>query len=211
MEIGGSAGGTPRCAARDAVSARPASSVARMDFVVSTGVSSLAGTGTPIMPNPPRLRSGPTALVLVLLLPLTLAAQQAAPAVQPIRFAGTWVGTQRWVIENPPPGSRQDQPVTLTIEVVDGKISGAMTPFLGGDDGATIVEATVVGDELRATALVGRPRTGRGRGTGWKDPIRVTFAFTADGVNLRGTADVAMGDVPWMKFGYELSKKRSRY
>jgi hypothetical protein len=28
---------------------------------------------------------------------------------------------------------------------------------------------------------------------------------------LKGTADVKMGDVPWLKFSYNLEKKRSRY
>jgi hypothetical protein len=145
-----------------------------------------------------------------------LAAQQAPPepspaqpsaAAQPTRFAGTWVGTQAWAIANPPPGSRQDQPVTLTLEVVDGKLTGTMKPFLGGEDGATLVDATIVGEELRATAIVGRP----GRAGGWKEPIRVAFAFRNNGVDLTGDADVKMGDVPWMKFKYELSRKRSRY
>jgi hypothetical protein len=30
-------------------------------------------------------------------------------------------------------------------------------------------------------------------------------------VSLSGTADVTMGDVPWMTFKYDLGKKRSRY
>ena len=80
-----------------------------------------------------------------------------------------------------------------------------MTPFLGGEDGATIVEAEVVGDELRASAVVGR-----GRG-GWKAPVRVAFMLRNEGLALKGTADVRMGDVPWMKFSYDLSRKRSRY
>ena len=136
-------------------------------------------------------------------------------AAQPARFAGTWVGTQAWALKNPPPGASQDQPVTLTIEVVDGKLTGTMIPFLGGEDGATIVDSTIVGDELRATAIVGRPRPQvagrRGGGPGWKDPIRVAFVFRNDGVNMSGTADVQMGDVPWLKFKYQLGKKRSRY
>jgi hypothetical protein len=155
------------------------------------------------------------ALLLLLLLPLPVLAQQAPPTVQPIRFAGTWVGTQRWTIANPPPGARQDQPVTLTIEVVDGKVAGTMKPFLGGEDGATIVEATIVGDELRASAIVGRPRAESGRRgggpPGWKDPVRVAFVFKNDGLSVTGSANVMMGDVPWMTFAYDLSKKRSRY
>jgi hypothetical protein len=159
------------------------------------------------MPNTLR-----AALFAFVLFPLAGLAQQVAPAVQPARFAGTWVGTQRWTIANPPPGSRQDQPVTLTLEVVDGKITGTMKPFLGGEEGATIVAASIVGEELRAVAMVGVTPVGRGRGgRGWKDPIRVAFAFKNDGINMTGSADVVMGDVPWMKFGYELSKKRSRY
>jgi len=162
------------------------------------------------MPNTAR-----GALLILLLVAPPSAAQQAQPAVQPIRFAGTWVGIQRWTIANPPPGSRQDQPVTLTIDVVDGKISGTMKPFLGGEDGATIVEAAIVGEELRAVALIGRPRTGAGRRggapPGGANPVRVSFTFKNDGLSLTGAADVTMGDVPWMKFGYELSKKRSRY
>ena len=126
-----------------------------------------------------------------------------------------------------------------TIEVVDGKVTGSLKPFLGGEDGATIVDARIVGEELQATAVVGRPRpggvalaasgsragdhrqrqssAGRGRGAaprGWKDSVRIAFVFRNEGlqgVNLVGTADVTMSDVPWMKFKYALSKKRSRY
>ena len=148
---------------------------------------------------------------------LVVAALQAQePAVQPTRFAGTWVGTQAWALENPPPGASQDQPVTLTLDVVEGKVVGAMVPFLGGEEGATIVEGTIVGDELRATAIVGRPRPQvegrRGGGPpGWKDSIRVAFVFRNDGVTMNGTADVRLGDVPWLAFKYDLGKKRNRY
>lgn len=147
------------------------------------------------------------------------AQQPAAAVVQPGRFVGTWVGTQGWNIAEPPPGSRQDQPVTLTIELVEDKLVGTMKPFLGGEDGATFVDVAIVGEELRASAVVGRPRppaaaqaaAGRRGAPGWKDPITVRFVFTNDGVKLAGTADVAMGDVPWTKFKYDLEKKRSRY
>lgn len=151
-------------------------------------------------------------LVAVVLVPRAALPQEPA-AVQPVRFAGTWVGTQAWNIDNPPPGSRNDQPVTLEIEVLDGRITGMMRPFLGGEDGATLVDAAIVGDELRATAVVGRPRTGGRRGgTGnWKDPIQVALVLKTDGLTMTGTADVKMGEVPWMKYKYELSKKRSRY
>jgi len=151
-------------------------------------------------------------------------------AVQPTRFAGTWVGTQAWAIANPPPGSRNDQPVTLTIDLVDGRIQGTMTPFFGGDDGVTFVDTTVVGDELHAKAVVGRPRpvaasgdepappaAARGGRRGgpqrnWKDAVDITFVFKSDGaVQMSGTGDVMLGDVKWMSFRYDLSKKRSRY
>jgi hypothetical protein len=158
---------------------------------------------------------------LVVVAPAPIAAQQgppaaSAPALPAARFEGTWVGTQAWAIEKPPPGASQDQAVTLELEVVDGKITGTMKPFLGGDDGATIVDATIVGEELQATAVVGRPRTAaaggrRGGGPGWKDPIRIAFVFRNLGVKMTGTADVRMDDVPWMKFSYDLGKKRSRY
>jgi hypothetical protein len=130
------------------------------------------------------------------------------------RFVGTWVGTQAWAITNPPPGANNEQPVTLELQLVDGKMTGTMRPFLGGDDGATITDATIVGEELRATAVVGRPRPAnagrRGGGTG-NAAIRIAFVFKNDGVTMSGTADVRMGDVPWTKFSYKLGKKRSRY
>ena len=131
------------------------------------------------------------------------------------RFVGIWVGTQAWAITNPPPGANNEQPVTLELQLVDGKITGTMRPFLGGDDGATITEATIVGEELRATAVVGRPRPAnagrRGGGAGGNSATRIAFVFRNDGVKMTGTADVRMGDVPWTKFSYTLGKKRSRY
>jgi hypothetical protein len=143
-----------------------------------------------------------------------LAFGQAQPTAVPAsRFVGTWVGTQAWDIANPPPGANNEQPVTLELQLTDGKISGTMRPFLGGDDGATITEATIVGDELRATAIVGRPRpnAGRGGGRGGNSAIRIAFVFRNDGMKMTGTADVRMGEVPWTKFKYDLGKKRSRY
>jgi hypothetical protein len=175
-----------------------------------------------------------------LFLMLFQAAQPAPRAtVSPQTFVGTWVGTQSWAIQNPPPGARPDQPVTLTIDLMDGKLVGSMVPFMGGQDGATFVESKIVGEELQVSAVVGRPRpatlappppangdegpqapapAGRGRGgrrgaqpPSWKDTAKIQFAFKNDGVNLTGTADVMLGDVKWLKFNYDLSKKRSRY
>jgi hypothetical protein len=171
-----------------------------------------------------------------LLLFSALQAARPAATVSPQAFVGTWVGTQSWAIEKPPPGARPDQPVSLTIDLVDGKLFGTMTPFLGGDDGATFADAEIVGDRLQASAMFGKPRSaaggratavdegpqappaagGRGgrRGgapLGWKEQAKVQFSFKPDGVNLTGTADVMLGDVKWLKFNYDLSKKRTRY
>ena len=171
-----------------------------------------------------------------LLLISVLQAARPAATVSPQAFVGTWVGTQSWAIEKPPPGARPDQPVSLTIDLVDGKLFGTMTPFLGGDDGATFVEAEIVGDQLQASAMVGKPRQAAaprrlsatkgskrprpvaaeadGAGAaplGWKEQSKIQFTFKPDGVNLTGTADVMLGDVKWLKFNYDLSKKRSRY
>ena len=147
----------------------------------------------------------------------TASVQGQAPtaAVPPERFVGTWVGTQAWAISNPPPGASNDQPVTLELELVGGMLTGTMKPFFGGDEGATIVDATIVGEELRATAVLGRPRPAaagrRGGGAGGQSSIRIAFVFRNDGVKMSGTADVTMGDVPWTTFRYSLGKKRSRY
>jgi hypothetical protein len=168
------------------------------------------------------MRNALASLLLMAALATSLAGQQSSPttasstpaSVPAARFAGTWVGTQAWAIENPPPGSSQEQAVTLEIEVVDGKITGAMTPFLGGEEGATFVDAKIVGEELHATAVVGRPRpqgAGRRGGGGFKEATRIAFVFRNAGVTMNGTADVRMNDVPWMKFRYELGKKRTRY
>jgi hypothetical protein len=146
----------------------------------------------------------PVLVATLALVERPLAQPSPAPNAALARFVGTWVGTQGWAIPNPPPGSRQDQPVTLIIENVDGRLRGTMRPFLGGEEGATFVDARIVGEELLAQATAGRG--GRGR-----NQTAVSFSFTNQGLVLTGTADVKMGDVPWMKFRYDLSRKRSRY
>ncbi len=182
-------------------------------------------------------------LTLVLLLALASlpagpAAQQATVSVQ--TFVGTWVGTQRWAVDAPPPGANSSQPVAITIAVVDGVLSGTLTPFMGGYDGATFTDGRVAGDQLVATAGFGnmpldpslgipaiaivadedspavtagaRPVAARARTMPlWKEATTVRFVFRADGVDLTGTADISMGGVPWLKFTYALSKKRARY
>jgi hypothetical protein len=131
-------------------------------------------------------------------------------------FVGTWVGTQTWAIDNPPPGVNEPQPVTLTIELVDGQLVGTLLPFMGGSDGATFTGGVIVGDQLQVIGSVGKPQlssevAGRGRGRGWKESIQIRFVFRPDRNNLTGTADVLMNDVKWLKFKYDLGRKRSRY
>jgi hypothetical protein len=163
------------------------------------------------------------AVPLVFLLLFQAAPQPPArAAVSPQAFVGTWVGTQKWAIDNPPPGARQDQPIALTLELAGGKIIGTLTPFMGGQDGATIVDSEIIGDELRATAVMGKPRPdaapgGRGRGArgavsaNWKDGTKIALVLKNDGFAITGTADVTLNDVKWLTFTYDLSKKRSRY
>ncbi len=161
-------------------------------------------------------------ITLPVLLGLLLQAAPLAAQSETVpltRFVGTWVGTQSWDIGEPPPGTRTDQPVALTIELVDGTLVGTLTPFLGGEDGASFVAPTVVGNELHATGAMGPPivtgpagAVGRRAGPrGWKEAVTITFVFAGDALNLAGTADVRMGDVSWMTFRYTLSKQRSRY
>jgi hypothetical protein len=169
------------------------------------------------------MRRGHVLAAIFLMLGAVLVRAQAPPtsaaSVPAAQFAGTWVGTQAWAIKNPPPGANQEQPVTLELQVVDGRLTGTMKPFFGGEDGATIVEAVIVGEELRATAVVGRPRPSAGsrRGAqgapagGAGNATTIAFVFRVDGVKMSGTGDVKMGDVPWTKFSYTLGKKRSRY
>ena len=159
------------------------------------------------------MRSLALALVSLVVIGTHAGAQQTEP-VAITRFIGTWVGTQAWAIESPPPGARHDQPVTLAVAMTDGKVTGSLTPFLGSEEGATFVDVKLVGDELHATAIVGRPRAAGARGrapSGWKESTQVTFIFRNLDLNMSGTADVMLGEVPWMKLEYELSRKRSRY
>jgi hypothetical protein len=138
----------------------------------------------------------------------------------PTRFVGDWVGLQTWAIADPPVNARDPQPVEIKIESVDGRLVGTLTPFMGGSDGASFVDAVITGEELKASGAIGPPRLataqgGRGQrgATGWKAPVKVDFNFTATGNSnqLTGTADVWMGAVKWTKFKYELNRKRSRY
>lgn len=148
-------------------------------------------------------------------------------------FVGTWVGTQSWAIETPPPGANQQQPVSITIEMVDGRLTGTMAPFMGGEDGVVFSDATLVGEELHATATFGNPNpdhvpvvedasdqqgdfkvvasNGRSRKQPWKETVTIDFSFRNEGINMKGTATVSMNDMKWLSFNYDLSRKRARY
>jgi len=143
--------------------------------------------------------------------------QAPAPpqAVSPATFVGTWVGLQT-VVNNASPGVQEAQTVTMTIESVDGKLAGTLTPFFGGSDGATFVDVQIVGEELKASAMVGqpaaaRPAEGRGAGPAWKSDTKIRLSLKADRTRMKGTADVELGGVKWMQYNYDLEKKRSRY
>ena len=75
--------------------------------------------------------------------------------VSPATFVGTWVGLQT-VANNASPGVQEGQTVTMTIEMVDGKLVGTLNPFFGGNDGARFVDVQIAGEELKASAVVGK-------------------------------------------------------
>jgi len=158
-----------------------------------------------------------TLLFSVLILAFAGVTPQATPVVanaSPSTFVGTWVGTQSWAIDNPSPSAKEEQPVELKIEMVGNQIVGFMNPWFGGSDGATFIQTAIDGDQLKATAIVGKPPApgARGQRGNWKSNVRILFNLKSDFKDtLTGTADVMMNDVKWLKFNYNLSKKRSRY
>jgi hypothetical protein len=171
--------------------------------------------------------------VVIALMGLASSAPQAQTIPSRQSFVGTWVGTQSWAIETPPPGANQQQPVSITIDIVDGKLTGTMAPFMGGEDGVVFTDATIVGEELHASAVFGNPNpdhipvvedasdqqgdfkvvpsNGRSRKQPWKETVKVDFALRNEGINMKGTATVSMNDMKWLSFNYDLSKKRARY
>jgi hypothetical protein len=44
---------------------------------------------------------------------------------------------------------------------MDAKLVGALTPFMGGEEGATFVESTIVGEALHAVAVVASTKGSR--------------------------------------------------
>jgi hypothetical protein len=160
-----------------------------------------------------------SALIVVVIVAASLAAQEerAQRAVTLESFVGTWVGTQRWADDVKSPGPAEDQEVTLTIEAFNGKLVGTLTPFFGGIDGASFGNGDLAGEQLRATGKLGQPKPGepvaesRNQPRNWKGQTAIQFAFDVDRNNLRGTAEIQLGGVKWLKFNYDLSRKRSRY
>jgi len=155
-----------------------------------------------------------TVLYLVALLQTAalLQAPDSPQSVAPATFVGTWVGVQT-VVNNASPGVVEGQTVTMAIDLVDGRLVGTLTPFFGGIDGASFVDAQVTGEELHASAVVGKPAPAGGRGAppAWKGDTKIRFTLRADRTHLTGTADVEMDGVKWMQYKYDLEKKRSRY
>jgi hypothetical protein len=159
-------------------------------------------------------------LLGVLYLLAVLQTPEPPPPVSPATFVGTWVGLQT-VADNTSPGVQEGQTVTMTIEMADGKLVGTLNPFFGGNDGARFVDVQIAGDELKASAVVGKapvvvpappPAGGGGRGVpAWKSDTRIQFTLRADRTHLKGTADVELSGVKWMQYNYDLEKKRSRY
>jgi hypothetical protein len=153
------------------------------------------------------------AVAVGIVLPRAPAAQ--SPAVGSL--VGTWVGVQTWAIDNPGPGAREEQEVTLTIDEVNGTVIGTLTPFFGGSEGASFTGVQAAGDELRAHGRLGKPRTDEPAAPSgnmprnWKDGVQIEFGFQPDRNSLRGTADVTLNGVKWIRYKYDLSRKRSRY
>jgi hypothetical protein len=143
--------------------------------------------------------------------------ERAQRAVTLQSFVGTWVGTQKWADGIKGPGPAEEQEVTLTIEEFNGKLVGSLTPFFGGSDGASFGNGDLAGEELKATGRIGQPKPGepvaesRNQPRTWKGQTQIAFAFDVDRNNLKGTADVTLNGVKWLRFNYDLSKKRSRY
>lgn len=156
-------------------------------------------------------------LIVASAVSLTLQEERAQRAVTLQSFVGTWVGTQRWADDIKGPGPAEEQEVTLTIEEFNGKLVGSLTPFFGGSDGASFGNGDLAGEELKATGRIGQPKPGepvaesRNQPRTWKGQTQIAFAFDVDRNNLKGTADVTLNGVKWLRFNYDLSKKRSRY
>jgi hypothetical protein len=129
------------------------------------------------------------------------------------RFAGEWIGTQRWAQSNPPAGAEPQQ-VTLTLEASEGKLSGTLMPFFGGGDGALLTDIRIDGKQLRADAVLGEARIAQSPENAepfWKNDVKIAFAFTDEGDGkLSGTANLTMGGVQWLKFQYALTRKEAR-
>ena len=157
------------------------------------------------------------ALIVASAVSLAVQEERAQRAVTLQSFVGTWVGTQKWADDIKGPGPVEEQEVTVTIEEFNGKLVGSLTPFFGGSDGASFGNGDLAGEELKATGRIGQPKAGepvaesRNQPRTWKGQTQIAFAFEVDRNNLKGTAHVTLNGVRWLRFNYDLSKKRSRY
>ena len=156
-------------------------------------------------------------MIVVAVCPILAQEERAQRAVTLQSFVGTWVGTQRWADDIKSPGPAEDQEVTLTIEEFNGKLVGSLTPFFGRSDGASFGNGDLVGDQLKATGRIGQQKPGEPVAESLNQPrtckgqTQIAFVFDVDRNNLKGTADVTLNGVKWLRFNYDLSKKRSRY
>jgi hypothetical protein len=94
----------------------------------------------------------------------------------------------------------------LTIGTLNGKINGLMTPFLGSAEGATFADGRIVGNQLRANAMIGAPKSTRDP-YDWKDSVEIAFVFTLEGNELAGTANLILNETPWLKLEYRLNRQ----
>ena len=136
---------------------------------------------------------------------------QGVATVPMASFVGTWVGTQTWAVDNPPPNAQGEQLVELTIEMVDGRLTGSMNPWFGGEDGATFTKVSIVGEELLASATIGkRVEPDQRARRDWKSRVTIEFRFkTQPNQRLVGTAAVIFDTTQWTRFQYDLGMKRA--
>jgi len=118
-------------------------------------------------------------------------------------FAGEWVGLQTWTVENPSAG--EPQTVTVRFVMSESGLTGAMTPVLGAAESVPLTDIQIEGDDLSASFDFSGVRNR------WQRAVTGTISFTRDADRMSGTANLAMGDVPWLNFEYQLNRKQARY
>ncbi|HEX4999127.1 MAG TPA: hypothetical protein VFY29_12940 [Terriglobia bacterium] len=121
------------------------------------------------------------------------------------RFTGAWIGAQNWKTDTPSPYAREGQNVSVLIGNVGNELGGTMTPFLGFAEGVRFTDVRISGNQLRATGVI-RPPQSPPNPDEWKDSVLATFVFTIDKGELVGTANLTMGNVPWLRLEYRLRR-----